>query len=72
MNQDKKTEALSTNVIRGCDGYWELFNRPGIPTPPYEITGKYLFFSPNKEILIDIAIEELKNIGFHHAKTNMI
>jgi hypothetical protein len=31
-----------------------------------------LFFSPNRELLIDIAIEELENGGFHHAKTNMV
>jgi hypothetical protein len=47
-------------------------DRSNIPTSLYEITGKYLFFSPNRELLIDIAIEELENGGFHHAKTNMV
>jgi len=72
MSKDKKTEVLSTNVISNCDGYWEWLDRSNIPTSLYEITGKYLFFSPNRELLIDIAIEELENGGFHHAKTNMV
>ena len=72
MSKDKKTEVLSTNVISNCDGYWEWLDRSNIPTSLYEITGKYLFFSPNRDLLIDIAIEELENGGFHHAKTNMV
>jgi hypothetical protein len=71
MSKDKKTKALSTHVISGCDGYWEWFDRSDVATPPYEITGKYLFFSPHRQLLVDIAIEELENGGFHHAKTNM-
>jgi hypothetical protein len=72
MSDDKKTEVLSTNIVSGCDGYWEWLDRSDSPTPLYEITGKYLFFSPNRGLLIDIAIEELENGGFHYAKTNMI
>jgi hypothetical protein len=72
MSKDKNTEALSKNVISNCDGYWEWFDRSDIPVAPYEITGKYLFFSPNREFLIDIAIEELEKGGFHLAKTNMV
>jgi hypothetical protein len=73
MNTDKKknTKVLSTNVISNCDGYWEWFDRSDIPIAPYEITGKYLFFSLSRELLIEIAINELENCGFHHAKTNM-
>jgi hypothetical protein len=73
MSKDKKkkTEVLSTNVISSCDGYWEWFDRSDIPTAPYEITGKYLFFSLNRDLLIEIAINELENGGFHHAKTHM-
>ena len=73
MSKDKKkkTKVLSTNVISSCDGYWEWFDRSDMPTVPYEITGKYLFFSLNRELLIEIAINELENGGFHHAKTHM-
>ena len=73
MSKDKKkkTKVLSTNVISSCDGYWEWFDRSDIPTAPYEITGKYLFFSLNRDLLIEIAINELENGGFHHAKTHM-
>ena len=73
MSKDKKkkTKVLSTNVISSCDGYWEWFDRSDIPTPPYVITGKYLFFSLNRDLLIEIAINELENGGFHHAKTHM-
>ncbi len=72
LSKDKKrVNALSTNVISSCDGYWEWFERSDMPVIPYEITGKYLFFSLNRELLIEIAINELENNGFHHAKTPM-
>ena len=58
-------------MISNSDGYWEWFNRSDILTPPYPITGKYLFFSTNRELLIEIATDELENGGFHHAKTSM-
>ena len=73
MSKDKKkkTKVLSINVISSCDGYWEWFDRSDIQTAPYEITGKYLFFSLNRDLLIEIAIDELENGDFHHAKTQM-
>ena len=73
MSKDKKkkTKVLSANVISSCDGYWEWFDRSDIPIAPYEITGKYLFFSLNRDLLVEIAINELENGGFHHAKTHM-
>jgi len=43
----------------------------GIYTAPYDMTGKYLFFSLNRDLLIEIAIDELENGDFHHAKTQM-
>jgi len=50
------------------DGYWIwLLNREKLT---YGITGKYLFFSEDKNKLIEIAINELENHGFHHAKVN--
>jgi hypothetical protein len=69
--QNNQPKVLSQNVISKCDGYWEWFDRSDIAIVPYEITGKYLFFSPNRELLVEIAINELENGGFHHAKTLM-
>lgn len=56
-------------VQRECDGYWEWFTSPG--RPPYEITGKYLFFSPDRERLVSIALEEIESGAFHQAKIQM-
>ena len=67
----KKAEILSENVIGSCDGYWEWFERSDITVVPYRITGKYLFFSRNRELLVEIAVSELENGGFHQAKTHM-
>jgi len=65
MSKDKKkkTKVLSTNVLSSCDGYREWFDISDIPTAPYEITGKYLFFSLNRELLIEIAINEVDTHG---------
>jgi hypothetical protein len=70
-DKKKKIDVLNTNVISSCDGYWEWFERSDTPVIPYEITGKYLFFSLNRDLLIEIAINELENNGFHYAKTPM-
>jgi len=51
------------------DGYWEHYL--AAENPPYEIRGKYLFFSEDRERLVRIAIEELTNGGFHLAKTHL-
>jgi hypothetical protein len=59
------------NVSRTTDGYWEWFERSESSAASYEITGKYLFFSLNRELLVQIAIEELENGGFHLAKTRI-
>ena len=67
----KKIEFISSHVTSRADGYWEWFERSDITIVPYEITGKYLFFSRNRNILIEIAAEELENGGFHQAKTHM-
>ncbi|MGH9937912.1 MAG: hypothetical protein ACREAM_16830 [Blastocatellia bacterium] len=66
---NKKKHKLSDSVSSFCDGYWEWFERS--ETPPYEITGKYLFFSVDRDLLIETAVEELENGGFHQAKTHM-
>ena len=52
-------------ISRETSGSWEWFTRG---KPPYEITGKYLFFSTNRERLVEIATDELQNGGFHWAK----
>ncbi len=39
-------------------------------TPKYAITGKYLFFSKNKERLVEIAKIEILGYDFHVAKVN--
>lgn len=67
----KKTEFVSAHVTSRSDGYWEWFERSDITTVPYEITGKYLFFSRSRNLLVEIAVDELENGGFHQAKTHM-
>jgi hypothetical protein len=50
------------------DGYWIwLLSKEKFT---YDITGKYLFFSDNKNKLLEIATNEIENHGFHHAKVN--
>ena len=50
-------------------GYWIWLMSD--EKPDYEITGKYLFFSPDKDKLIDVATNEIEKHGFHRAKVNM-
>ena len=54
--------------VSTSDG-WEHFlsEQPA----PYEITGKYLFFSADREKLVDIARGEITNGGFHSAKVRL-
>ncbi len=61
--------AKGTVVERSTDGHWEWFVKNERPT--YAITGKYLFFSVDREILIRIAVDELTTGGFHRAKVPM-
>jgi len=50
------------------DGYWIwLLSEEKLG---YSITGKYLFFSEDKDKLIGIATNEIENHGFHRAKVN--
>jgi hypothetical protein len=55
-------------VKRFFDGYWIWLQ--SIEKVPYKITGKYLFFSEDKEKLLEIATKEIENHGFHEAKVN--
>lgn len=53
-------------VSRRSDSYWEWF--ASSDKPPYEITGKYLFFSHIRKVLADFACEEIRSRRFHLAK----
>jgi hypothetical protein len=57
------------NIRTKSDGYWQYFVAP--ERPPYEITGKYLFFSEDRDLLVRIAIDEITTGGFHIAKTHL-
>ena len=59
---------IPQKVRKVFDGYW-IWLSSG-KKPPYDITGKYLFFSEDKDKLLEIAINEIENHGFHHAKVN--
>jgi len=62
------TSMDETDVEIRFDGYWYWISSP--TNCDYEITGKYLFFSPNQERLIEIAANEILHNGFHKAKVN--
>lgn len=59
---------IHLKVKRIFDGYWIWLRSD--EKVPYGITGKYLFFSEDKNKLLDIATKEIENHGFHHAKVN--
>ena len=59
---------IHPKVERIFDGYWIWLRSDEKLT--YDITGKYLFFSEDKNKLLEIAINEIENHGFHHAKVN--
>ena len=48
------------------DGHWVWLSCP--EPPPYEVTGKYLFFSADREQLLELARYEIRYHGFHVAK----
>jgi hypothetical protein len=50
------------------DGYWTWLSRE--EEPDYVITGKYLFFSEDRDKLFEIAKNEILNHHFHQAKIN--
>ncbi|MBI2550435.1 hypothetical protein HYV83_04620 [Candidatus Woesearchaeota archaeon] len=63
-----KKSAVSKNVVKTDDSYWHWYTRISKSEP--KITGKYLFFSKQKEELEKIAVEELENGEFFLAKLN--
>ena len=64
----ENSKKVSKNVIRIDNEFWHYYFRISKTKP--KITGKYLFFSEHKEELERIAIVELENNGFFHAKIN--
>lgn len=69
-------KSVSQNVISFSKGSWEWYLKLETPykleETPYKITGKYLFFSADRELLIGIIVEELEGNGFHQAKIPMV
>lgn len=63
----KRTASVYSKIDQ--KGGWEYFHH--IEKPPYMITGKYLFFSYNRDLLIDIAVAELDSGSFHYAKIDL-
>jgi hypothetical protein len=55
-------------VFINSNDYWIWISSKS--EPDYNIKGKYLFFSENKERLFEIAKKEIENHGFHLAKIN--
>src|SRR4051812_40170626 len=62
------SSAPDQQIRRRTDGHWEWFE--AATRPPYEISGKYLFFATDRDILIAIALEELGTGIYHVAKTH--
>jgi hypothetical protein len=61
-------QKISQKAIRIFDGYWIWLRIEDKLTK--SISGKYLFFSENKEKLLEIATNEIENHEFQMAKVN--
>lgn len=59
-------QEAATEVVSLSDGHWEWLITS--VDPPYDITGKYLFFSSDRDLLVEIARQVLSTGVFHHAK----
>nr|MDO8114959.1 hypothetical protein [Candidatus Sigynarchaeota archaeon] len=69
--QEEKEKRSKVVVHIRTDSCWIWFERDDItPEIHAAITGKYLFFSPVKDILVGIAMDELRGSGFYLAKIN--
>lgn len=64
----KRQASRQRKTKREFDGYW-IWLRSSI-RPDYEVTGKYLFFSKDRERLLQIAENEILNHEFHLAKVS--
>lgn len=57
------------NVRKRKDDFWIWYvDEKALKDSPYQITGKYLFFSRDKEALEKIAIREIEESDFYIAK----
>ena len=66
---------IRTEIKSGCmfsyPGYWIRISKPKIKFEDLsQITGKFLFFSKDRKLLIEKAVSEIVNYGFLHAKVN--
>lgn len=64
--------SASENVIKICDGDWDWYIKADLQElKQANITGKYLFFSPDRRLLEEIVIDEIENHGFRKGKIPM-
>lgn len=66
--EEIKRVKVSKNVVREDTKAWHWYFRQ--TAVEFEITGKYLFFSEDKNELENIAVNELESGGFFEAKIN--
>ena len=66
--ENDNTIKVSKNVIRIDNEYWHHYHK--MTEKKQKITGKYLFFSENKDELENIAINELESGIYLRAKIN--
>jgi hypothetical protein len=66
LKKDKKRHSSRVRIVFGGYWHWILSQR----TCAYKITGKYLFYSTDRERLMDVAAREILHHQFHKAKAN--
>lgn len=66
--EPKDLRRVSKKVNKMTGEYWHYYLKTTDASP--NITGKYLFFADDPKELEKIAIDEIENQGFHHAKIN--
>jgi hypothetical protein len=77
VSRRKRTRTGAIEVVRD-DARFRIAKGPcwlwleSKAPPGYEISGKYLFFSPDVVQLERIAENEIVNYGFHHAKWSTV
>lgn len=65
-----KNKKVSKNVDSSIDEYWEFFSRTKVKISD-DISGKYLFFSKDRNALRQIAIDEIEKYNFYTAKVSV-
>lgn len=71
---DDRPEDFTPNVQveKNTDAYWTRFGDPEQSSSFYgDWDGKYLFFSDNRQLLLSIAVDEIKEWGFKDAKVSI-